>query len=363
MRTVELPAYIQAEQARFIHRTVPTAALGSMVVVGLVWFVFHNVVPRLDLNAWVGAFAVLTLWRMIVWWRNRVADFAVQGCAWLRHAVLAAFIGGVLWGLGSLFLFPPGLLVYQLTFMVTLAMMATAAMFSYSPHYRTYFAYFTLSMVPGIIALELQREPPQEALGVGLLLLCCVVRNSVRTYNRMFLESLALRLEKIDLVSQLTAQKDVAEAANLASRVLAAASDDLRQPVHALNLYLGAFSQMELPTPAGVMLGKVRQCAQIMDEMFLYADISELDAGAIKPQVGAFSLAPLFARARVEFEPQARAKGIELSETLLTAFAQRSGVGGARAPQSHFQRNSLHRAGAGLLGGPAARERPSHLRL
>jgi len=288
--------------------------MGSMVVVGLVWFVFHNVVPRVDLNAWVGAFAVLTLWRMIVWWRYREADFAIQGHAWLRHAVLAAFIGGVLWGLGSLFLFPTGLLVYQLTFMVTLAMMATAAMFSYSPHYRTYFAYFTPSMIPGIIALELQREPPQEALGVGLLLLCCVVLVSVRTYNRMFLESLALRLEKIDLVSQLTAQKDVAEAANLAkSRFLAAASHDLRQPVHALNLYLGAFSQMELPTPAGVMLGKVRQCAQIMDEMFrTLLDISELDAGAIKPQVGAFSLAPLFARARVEFEPQARAKGIEL---------------------------------------------------
>ena len=314
VRTVELPASIEAEQARYIHRTVPTAALGSMLVVGLVWFVFHNVVPRDYLNAWVAAFAVLTLVRMIIWWRHREADFVVQGRAWLRHAVLAAFAGGVLWGLGSLFLFPPGLLVYQLTFMITLAMMATAAMFSYSPHYRTYFAYFAPSMIPGIIALELQGEAPQEGLGLGLLLLCCVVLVSVRTYNRMFLESLALRLEKVDLIAQLTAQKDVAEAANLAkSRFLAAASHDLRQPVHALNLYLGAFSQMELPRPAGAMLTKVRQCAQIMDEMFrTLLDISELDAGAIKPQVGAFSLAPLFARARVEFEPQARAKGIEL---------------------------------------------------
>ena len=41
-------------------------------------------------------------------------------------------------------------------------------------------------------------------------------------------------------------------------------------------------------------------------------DISELDAGAVRPQMGPFALGPLFARARVEFEPQARAKGIEL---------------------------------------------------
>ncbi len=70
---------------------------------------------------------------------------------------------------------------------------------------------------------------------------------------------------------------------------------------------------MELPPRAGTMLGKVRQCAQIMDELFrTLLDISELDAGAVRPQVGAFALAALFARARLEFEPQARAKGIEL---------------------------------------------------
>ena len=70
---------------------------------------------------------------------------------------------------------------------------------------------------------------------------------------------------------------------------------------------------MEMPPRAATMLGKVRQCAQIMDEMFrTLLDISELDAGAVRPQLGPFALAPLLARARVEFEPQARAKGIDL---------------------------------------------------
>jgi amino acid transporter len=56
---VKLPDSIETEQARYIHRTVPTAALGSMVVVGLVWIVFHNVVSRYALNAWVGALVAL----------------------------------------------------------------------------------------------------------------------------------------------------------------------------------------------------------------------------------------------------------------------------------------------------------------
>jgi CheY-like chemotaxis protein len=130
----------------------------------------------------------------------------------------------------------------------------------------------------------------------------------------MFVETMRLRFENVGLVSQLTGQKEAAEAANLAkSRFLAAASHDLRQPIHALNLYLGAFAQIQLPRQAGSLLAKVRQCAHIMDEMFrTLLDVSKLDAGAVKPQVCTFALAPMLARVRLEFEPQAREKGVRL---------------------------------------------------
>ena len=314
MRTVQTHNSIAAEQARYIHRNGPTAALGNLVVVCLVIVVFHKVVSMQALYAWAAALAVLTVVRMTVWARYRGADFTLQWQAWLRSSVTAALISGILWGFGSLFFFPPGQLVYQFTFMVTLVMMSVAAMFSYAPHYPTYFAFTIPSMVPGIIALELQAEPQQQAMGIGLLLMCFVVLWSTRLYNRMFVQSMRLQFENVELVAQLTLQKDAAETANLAkSRFLAAASHDLRQPIHALNLYLGAFAQLELSRRAGSLLSKVRQCAQIMDEMFrTLLDISKLDAGAIKPQPCVFALAPLFARLRLEFEPQARAKEIEL---------------------------------------------------
>ncbi|MEP7244262.1 MAG: ATP-binding protein [Gammaproteobacteria bacterium] len=314
MQRVQFHSSVEAEQARYLHRTVPTAGIGSLVISSLVVVVFRSVVSERALYAWLGAILLLTVLRMVVWSRFRGSDFAVTGRTWLRHAALASFISGVLWGMGSLFLFPPGQLVYQFTFMIALVMMAVAAMFSYAPHFPTYFAYIIPSLLPGIIALLMQGAPQQQGMGVGLLVMCGVILWSVRSFNRMFLESMRLRFENLELVAQLTVQKDAAESANLAkSRFLAAASHDLRQPIHALNLYLGAFAQLELPRRAGSLLGKVRQCAQIMDEMFrTLLDISKLDAGAIKPQVSVFALAPLFARARLEFEPQARAKGIEL---------------------------------------------------
>ena len=117
---------------------------------------------------------------------------------------------------------------------------------------------------------------------------------------------------------------ETAESANIAkSRFLAAASHDLRQPIHALNLYLGAFSQMQVADSTGLVLGKVRQCALIMDNMFrTLLDVSKLDAGAVNPQITIFALAPLFSRMRLEFEPQARAKGLELRVHRCSGFAK-----------------------------------------
>jgi CheY-like chemotaxis protein len=104
------------------------------------------------------------------------------------------------------------------------------------------------------------------------------------------------------------------KAANLAkSRFLAAASHDLRQPMHALNLYLGGLAGQALPAAARATLGHAAQCAATMDEMFrALLDMSRLDAGAVQPEARAMPLAPLLERIRLEFEPQVRAKGLEL---------------------------------------------------
>jgi CheY-like chemotaxis protein len=60
-----------------------------------------------------------------------------------------------------------------------------------------------------------------------------------------------------------------------------------------------------------------------MDEMFrALLDVSKLDAGAVNPQITVFALAPLLARMRLEFEPQARAKSLELHVQRCSAFAK-----------------------------------------
>jgi signal transduction histidine kinase/CheY-like chemotaxis protein len=97
------------------------------------------------------------------------------------------------------------------------------------------------------------------------------------------------------------------------TRFLAVASHDLRQPMHALNIYLGALLNVDVPLNARTLLGKVRQCASIMDDMFLaLLDLSRLDAGVVRPNVKRFAIATVLKTLMVEFSPQAEAKGLVL---------------------------------------------------
>ena len=354
---MEFQQSLEAEQARYIHRSVPTAVLGGLFAVSLTVVVFHNVVPGRLLYSWTAAFVLLTLARAPGWLHFRAVTFGPENSRrWLREASVASLFSGLLWGAGALFLYPTGQLDYQYTFAVTLVLMSVASLFSYAPHYVTFLAFITPSLIPGVIALAAQGSARQVAVAMGLATIGLVVLWSRRSLNSMFLRSLRLRFENLELIDQLTIQKnaaetaketaeqarEAAESANLAkTRFLAAASHDLRQPIHALNLYLGAFNAVALPPQSAALLAKVRQCALIMDDMFrTLLDVSKLDAGAVQPRICVFPLASVFTRIKLEFEPQAHAKGIDLHIVRSSAFV-RSDSGMVERILRNFVSNSI----------------------
>jgi signal transduction histidine kinase/CheY-like chemotaxis protein len=108
--------------------------------------------------------------------------------------------------------------------------------------------------------------------------------------------------------------KEEAEQANLAkSRFLAAASHDLRQPLHALGLFVDALDEQIHEERARPLVDRVRRSTASLTEMFdALLDISRLDAGAVAPEIREFELAPLLDRLEAELGVQAEAKGVSL---------------------------------------------------
>jgi signal transduction histidine kinase len=123
----------------------------------------------------------------------------------------------------------------------------------------------------------------------------------------------ALRAQAQASQAQAAAERSAAAQA----RWLATASHDLRQPAHALGLYLGALqalpvarSDAELAELAGRMRGSLAALEALLAGAL---DVSRIDAGAVVPQWDTVALAPLLRRLADEGALPAEARGLRLS--------------------------------------------------
>lgn len=125
------------------------------------------------------------------------------------------------------------------------------------------------------------------------------------------------RLENLieEATRLLTAQKEEAERANLAkSRFLAAATHDLRQPMHALVLFVAALKERIQYPEVSRIVHSIELSVTAMQGMFnALLDISRLDAGVLQVHPRDFHLQALFDRLLLDFTPHAVEKQIRLS--------------------------------------------------
>ena len=126
--------------------------------------------------------------------------------------------------------------------------------------------------------------------------------------------SLEQREELATLAADLAVQKERAEAANGAkSRFLAAASHDIRQPVHALSLFLGAFDDAALSGRNAQLIGPLRESARGLREMLDgVLDLSRAEAGAVQAHPQPLPAQALLDLVEREFTPLAEARGLTL---------------------------------------------------
>ena len=105
-----------------------------------------------------------------------------------------------------------------------------------------------------------------------------------------------------------------AETATLAkSRFLAAASHDLRQPTHALGLFVARLGQLPHDEQTQGLIGSLELSVQAMQELLDgLLDISRLEANAVQVQVRRFRLSDVFQQLALEMALPATEKGLRL---------------------------------------------------
>jgi signal transduction histidine kinase/CheY-like chemotaxis protein len=111
------------------------------------------------------------------------------------------------------------------------------------------------------------------------------------------------------------AAKETAEAANRAkSSFLAAASHDLRQPLHALGMFSQALTERTRDADGQLLAQRITTSVAALEALFsALLDVSKLDAGVIAAQPRDFAIRPMLDRLAEECLPELLERGLKLA--------------------------------------------------
>lgn len=152
-----------------------------------------------------------------------------------------------------------------------------------------------------------------------LMALCTLVVG--RGFHNVFGDMVSLRLHSEDLAQRLKGEMALAEAAQreaetanrAKTQFFAAASHDLRQPLHAMGLFAEALRQRCKDDDVVQLVNSINSSVDALEGLFSeLLDITKIDTGAVEIEPEHFSMRDLFARIRLHFEPTAFEKGLML---------------------------------------------------
>jgi signal transduction histidine kinase/ActR/RegA family two-component response regulator len=128
-------------------------------------------------------------------------------------------------------------------------------------------------------------------------------------------QELAVLNDKLGLqLEELNVKREAADRASAAkTRFVAAASHDLRQPMHAVGLLVGILAERMTSPEIGGLLTKIQVSVSALENLFeTLLDISRLDAGIVAPHLTCVSLGSVLKSVELAHAQAASDKGLAL---------------------------------------------------
>lgn len=310
----ELAQRVLREQVASVHANAPGAYLADLLTAQSLGIALFLSTWRWQVLLWMALHLALTLRRAYRRYR-RSPDAADHPEYWARFNARNVLLRSCVWGLAPWLCVPPGRHL-GLWVMVIVMMMGGCAggALSLAVLKRNIPRFIVPSMASLTLALAWRGDSTHLFLASGCLLYMCVMIMFALQHHRLLTASLTMRFEKEALAEQLSLQIAATQrASEEKTRFLAAASHDLRQPMHAIALF-GAVIEKKLRGSedwdhAARLMDAVGTLGDSLDTLL---DISRLDAGEVAPQIRPVELNPLFLALNNVFAAQAADRELQL---------------------------------------------------
>lgn len=305
---------IRSHSLKYIAEIGPKYLVGMLILPLVTLYVVWGHVPLWSSLSWFLASYLVALWRYaLVVKVRRLSLEQMDANYWGRQLTLSSFTSGCLWGLAAVLFFVPDSLGIQLYLYLIVFVLASMTLIPYAHWIAAYYAFALPSLTGVFTSLVSVGLAEYYAFSVLTVIFACVMLQVARNQERLARESLQLRFKQAELLEELRLQKETAEAANLSkSKFLAAASHDLRQPLHSIGLFTAALGNRSNGTAERALIEHIDTAVQSLDRLLnSLLDISKLDAGVISPRFEHIDLDSVVQGMASEYQPQATAKGLK----------------------------------------------------
>ncbi|HKO86923.1 MAG TPA: ATP-binding protein [Burkholderiales bacterium] len=306
---------IRAEQIRAIYSNSPTTTLGTLIAATcLLWVLWGDVAMHIQVG-WLALVIANQLVRVFYYRAYLKANPGpLHAPQWGRVYIGTTVVAGLLWGTAGILFYVPDSLAHQTYLCMMLFAVASLSIQALAIFSPAFYPLIVLTLTPFIVRALVGGSPHELALAVPLCIALFTAIAFGRRTNLLGHESIRRRFENLDLIVALRRQREIAdkarqqaEAANRSkTQFFAAASHDLRQPLHAMGLFAAALTEKIHDPEVLNVVNSINASVDALEGLFNeLLDISKIDAGVIRAEPTDFYLNRVLDRLRLEFEPEA----------------------------------------------------------
>lgn len=311
----ELERKIYHEQIRLIYNQGPILVAGATLCAVIISVFLWRHLPQSPLLFWLAAVGVCTILRIWVIALYLKADAKTrERPIWGPFFWLGTLTAGMIWGAWPLMFYQ----LYSTEYLLLISTIFAGMVAVSAASGCIYLPSFLSFSVPLILPLSFTHitSGSDSLVLTGLLLMIFLVVNFFLAArgHRQYRELIRSQLVNVELLERLAEEKQIAERAVISkSRFLAAASHDLRQPLHAMGLFISALRHREREPRQLEIIDDMGKSAEALNGLFnSLLDVSRLDAEIIEFNPSHISAQDMFDALRAQFMQQTREKGVQL---------------------------------------------------
>jgi len=323
MEQRDLAMRVRREQVTLLYRQLPTSIAGTLIGTSVLVVAIWPPASTTILLAWLSIVLANQIRRWLLYQRfarEGIQDHTID--RWERYWVLGSGFSGLLWGVTPFLFMPTSDPSEQLVLTVLVFGVATGAIPLISAHVATAYAFTIPALLPFVLQNAFVNSKHSYLLMVIEATVMLGILSFGRNYSRTITDSLRNRFENEALAEQLkhrnlelrNAHEKMKTASRAKSQFFAAASHDLRQPLHALGLFASALDERVHDPGVARLVSSVKASVTALESLFNeLLDLSKIDAGAIKANPEHFKVSQVLDRLRADFGAEAAEKGLRLS--------------------------------------------------